>query len=289
MFTLPLWDDNPTNRTPWVTWLLMATAIAVFLWQQTLPDTGERAFVYAFGVIPAVLLGGAALPPELAVVPPWASVFTSMFVHGGWMHMIGNMLFLWIFGNNVEDSMGHARYLVFYLLCGVAAVLAQALPAPGSEIPMIGASGAIAGVLGAYLLLHPKANVVVLLVIVIFVRLINVPAVVVLGLWFVAQLWGGLGATGGEGGVAFLAHVGGFVAGVALIGLFKERQVPLFGAARSTAFRTAPGWSALRPDAPPQVGGVPVKPPFGHPGRHRGSVPPSGRDDTRRRPKGPWS
>ncbi|MBF0334930.1 MAG: rhomboid family intramembrane serine protease, partial [Alphaproteobacteria bacterium] len=95
MFTLPLWDDNPTHRTPWVTWLLMAISIAVFLWQQSLPDTGERAFVFAFGVIPAVLLGGAELSPELAIVPPWASVFTSMFVHGGWMHLIGNMLYLW--------------------------------------------------------------------------------------------------------------------------------------------------------------------------------------------------
>jgi membrane associated rhomboid family serine protease len=159
---IPLRDDNPSNSTPFVTYTCIALCVLAFLWQFSLGEGGQRA-IYALGVIPAVLLGDAQLPPELAVVPPSVTVLTSMFMHGGWMHLIGNMLYLWIFGDNVEDSMGHGRYLVFYVLCGVAAALAQALPEPNSEIPMVGASGAISGVLGAYVLLHPHARVLVVI------------------------------------------------------------------------------------------------------------------------------
>lgn len=236
MFTIPLYDDNPTLRTPFVTWALIAICVAVFLWQTTLPPEAQQAFVYSLGVIPAVLFGEARLHPDLQMVPAWASIFTSMFLHGGWMHLIGNMLYLWIFGNNVEDSMGHGRFIVFYLGCGVAAALAQSLAAPLAQIPMIGASGAIAGVLGAYLLLHPKANVRVLIVILLFIRLINVPAVIVLGIWFAVQVMSGAATAAGGGGVAFWAHVGGFVAGAALIPLFKFGQVPLFQGAHSRPF-----------------------------------------------------
>ena len=139
---IPLRDDNPTTITPWVGRSFVAMCVLVFLWQFSLgPEAGQRA-VYALGAIPAVLLGEAQLPPELIWVPAQLTVLTSMFMHGGWMHLIGNMLYLWIFGDNVEDSMGHGRFAAFYILCGIAAVLAQALPAPESQIPMIGASGA---------------------------------------------------------------------------------------------------------------------------------------------------
>jgi membrane associated rhomboid family serine protease len=151
-----------------------------------------------------------------------------MFLHGGWMHLIGNMLYLWIFGNNVEDAMGHARFLAFYVLCGAAAVFAQALPAPDSTIPMIGASGAISGVLGAYLLLYPHARVLVLIPLGAFSRLVYLPAMVVLGFWFALQLLSTLLADPNQPGVAFGAHAGGFVAGMLLIPLFKRRGVPLF-------------------------------------------------------------
>ncbi len=246
MFTLPLFDDNPTRRASFITWAVIVACVLVFLWQASLAPLAGQAAALALGVIPAVLFGYAEVPAEIALVPGWASIFTSMFLHGGWMHLAGNMLFLWIFGNNVEDSMGHGRFIVFYLLCGTAAALAQSLVAPMSTIPMVGASGAIAGVLGAYLLLHPKANVRVLVVILLYVRLLNVPAVIVLGLWFVTQLFSGWMTAAAQGGVAFWAHVGGFVAGCVLIPFFKESGVPLFGAAHSRPFTVEPARRAYR-------------------------------------------
>lgn len=229
---IPLHDDNPSSTAPLVTVGLIVACVSVFLWQLNLGDRAIQAFVFAFGVTPATLLGSAQLPPEIYRVPPWATVFTSMFLHGGWMHLIGNMLYLWIFGNNVEDAMGHARFVVFYLLCGIVAVAAQALPNPSSTIPMIGASGAISGVLGAYLLLYPRAQVLVLVPLGFFTRLVHLPALLVLGLWFVLQLISSALAPTAGGGVAFGAHIGGFVAGMALIPLFKRRTVRLFARAR---------------------------------------------------------
>jgi len=223
---IPLRDDNPTHLTPVVSYAIIAACVLVFLWQISL-GANQQAAVYSLGLIPAVLLQGASLPPELTIVPPLATVFTSMFLHGGWLHLIGNMLYLWIFADNIEDAMGHVRFVVFYLLCGIAAALAQALPAPGSEIPMIGASGAISGVLGAYLLMHPRAHVMVLIPLGFFSQVTRLPAMLVLGLWFVLQLVSELGAPE-DAGVAFRAHIGGFVAGMALIPLFKHRQVKLF-------------------------------------------------------------
>ncbi len=230
---IPLRDDNPAGITPLVSWALMAACILVFLWQVSLDERAGRIAVYALGVIPAVLFDHASLSPQVALVPPLASVFTSMFMHGGWMHLIGNMLYLWIFADNVEASLGHRRFLVFYLLCGIAAVLAQALPDTRSQIPMIGASGAISGVLGAYLLLHPHARVLVLIPLGVFSQIVHLPAGMVLGLWFVLQLVSSQLAPAGEGGVAFGAHIGGFVAGAALIPLFKYRHVPLLLPGRS--------------------------------------------------------
>jgi rhomboid family protein len=227
---IPLHDDNPTRRQPIVTIALIVTCVLVYLWQSSLGPRQGAAAVYSFGFIPAVVLGDATLPANLAVIPAGLTLFTSMFLHGGFMHLAGNMLYLWVFGNNIEDVCGHGRYILFYLLCGSAAAFAQALPNPGSEIPMIGASGAISGVLGAYLVLFPHARVYTLvpLGIVFFAR---IKAGWLLGFWFVFQLLSGLGSSSAEGGVAFWAHVGGFLAGVPLIWLLRDRSYrPLRGA-----------------------------------------------------------
>lgn len=232
---IPLKDDNPTERTPFVSYTVLGLCVLIFLWQDSLDPRQGQAAVIALGVIPAVLFGNAQLPPELALVPPVATVFTSMFLHGGWMHLIGNMLYLWIFADNVEDSMGHGRFVVFYLLCGIAAALFQALPAPDSRIPMIGASGAISGVLGGYLLLFPHARITVLIPFGFMAQVLLLPAVWVLGLWFAIQFFSEL-VSGGGAGVAFRAHIGGFVAGLVLLPLFKRRGVKLFQARRARRF-----------------------------------------------------
>ena len=219
---IPLKDDNPIRSTPFVNYGLLASCIAVFIWQVSLGPQAQAA-IYAYGLIPDVLLGDATLPAELRQVPAWLTVFTSMFMHGGWMHLLGNMLYLWIFADNVEDRFGHGRFLAFYLLCGIGAALAQALPDPDSQIPMVGASGAISGVLGAYLLMHPRAHVLVLIPLGFFTQLVRLPAMLVLGLWFAMQLVSEMFAQEGAG-VAFRAHIGGFVAGMLLQPLFRRRR-----------------------------------------------------------------
>jgi membrane associated rhomboid family serine protease len=224
---IPLRDDNPSGTPQIVTIVFIVMCVLVFLWQLSFGAQGGQRIVYALGVVPASLLGQGQLPAELSLVPPWMTVFTSMFMHGGWMHLIGNMLYLWIFGDNVEDSMGHGRFVVFYLLCGIAAVLAQALPDPSSTIPMVGASGAISGVLGAYLLLFPHARVLVAIPLGFFLHTMRIPAGLVLVLWFGLQLFSSAMAQPGQGGVAFRAHIGGFIAGMILIPLFKQRRVRL--------------------------------------------------------------
>lgn len=224
---IPLHDDNPTTITPLVTVALIVANVLVFLWQIGLPPMEQERIVYALGSIPAVLFGQRDLPPEIALVSPEISILTAMFLHGGWLHLIGNMLYLWIFGNNIEDAMGHVRFVVFYVLCGIAAALAQALQDPGSVIPMIGASGAIGGVLGAYLLLHPKARVLVLIPLGILFPVIRIPAIVVLGIWFLMQFLESAATPTGGGGVAYWAHIGGFIAGAGLIFAFRRRGVAM--------------------------------------------------------------
>ncbi len=223
----PLHDDNPTAVVPYVTYTVLAVCVGAFLWQISHSPDAQQVIIYALGVIPAILLGEMQLPAELVWVSPVTTVFSSMFLHGGWMHLIGNVLYLWVFGNNVEAAMGHLRYAVFYLLCGVAAVLAQALPDSSSQIPMIGASGAISGVLGAYILLYPQARVLVVIPIFIVIQTVRIPALFVLGIWFLMQLVSSVMAGSEEGGVAFGAHIGGFVAGMALVSLFKHGHIPL--------------------------------------------------------------
>jgi len=221
----PIHDENPIRIIPYVTYTFFAACILAFLWQITRSPDGQNQIIYALGAIPAVLFGGFELSPELAWVPAGVTVFSSMFLHGGWSHIIGNMLYLWVFGNNIEACMGHVRFIVFYFACGIFAVLAQALPDTSSQIPMIGASGAISGVLGAYLLLFPMARVHVVLP-VMFYR-IKIPALIVLGGWFLLQLYSSITTSSEGGGVAFGAHIGGFIAGMVLIPFFKRKDVPL--------------------------------------------------------------
>ncbi|MDH5633886.1 MAG: rhomboid family intramembrane serine protease [Gammaproteobacteria bacterium] len=225
---IPLHDDNPTERFPVVSVALILACSTLFLYQVSLGDKAGHALVIALGSIPAVLFGKQMLPPELALIPVEATLISSMFLHGGWMHLIGNMLYLWIFGNNVEDAMSRPRFIVFYTLCGLIAALSHALPNANSAIPMIGASGAISGVLGGYLLLHPKARVLVLIPLGFASQLIRLPAMLVLAFWFVLQVVNSILADSTGGGVAWGAHVGGFVAGLVLLPLFKRRSVRLF-------------------------------------------------------------
>jgi len=219
---LPLRDNIPTRRFPVVTVAIIILNVLVFLLELLLQAGGSLGeFFMNWGVVPYELTQQFGLH---ALV----TLFTSLFVHGGFMHILGNMLYLWIFGNNVEDLMGRWKFTIFYLLCGVLAGLAQVAAGPRSEIPAIGASGAIAGVLGAYLVLFPRARVATLVFLGIFVRIANLPAVLVLGFWFVLQLLNGVlsVATFESGGVAWFAHIGGFVAGMLLVWLFARRPRP---------------------------------------------------------------
>ncbi len=216
---IPLKDDIPVRRPPVVTIALISVNVAVFLWQVAV--IGLPLSVQVGGVIPYEILSFRDLPPPDLVAPPF-TILTSMFMHGGFMHIAGNMLFLWIFGNNVEDVLGRVRFLLFYLVCGIAAALSQvAVAALGGDeasllVPMVGASGAIAGVLAAYMLLFPRARVLTLVPIFFFIRLIYVPAAFFIGLWFLIQLVSAFLGDDGSG-VAFVAHIGGFVAGWLLL------------------------------------------------------------------------
>ena len=232
---LPLHDDNPTDLTPVVTVALIVACSLVFFYQVSLPGKSGEAFVFTYGAIPALVLGHARMPDEVVAIPAYATLVTSMFLHGGLMHLLGNMLYLWIFGNNIEDVMGHGRFVLFYLTCGLLAALSHAMTDPSSTVPMVGASGAISGILGAYLILFPHARVLVLLP---YVGTSYIPAGFVLGLWFLMQVLSGGASYGSQGGgVAIFAHIGGFVAGIVLIGLFKRPEVPFFAPARRASWR----------------------------------------------------
>lgn len=214
---LPLRDENPTRAVPYVNYILIVINILVFIFQVML-GSSQESFVYQFALIPAQVTTGLDIGDVL-------DVFTSMFMHAGLAHIGGNMLYLWIFGDNVEEAMGHGRYLFFYLVGGITASVAHILTNPGSQIPTVGASGAIAAVLGAYLVLYPQSRVMTLIFLGYFVRMAMVPAILVLGLWFVLQLFQGVLTLGAAdvGGVAFWAHIGGFVAGLVLAKLLAKR------------------------------------------------------------------
>ncbi|HEX5963735.1 MAG TPA: rhomboid family intramembrane serine protease [Gemmatimonadales bacterium] len=228
----PYRDDNPTLATPFATLLLIGANVVFWVVVQGMgAEPNLSKSVCELGLIPGEFLGrlpdGFTVPlsdTSVCVMTgdrSWFTPLSSMFLHGGWFHLIGNMWFLWVFGNNVEDSMGHARYLFFYLLCGLAAAATQTLVNPSSAVPMVGASGAISGVMGAYVVLYPKVRVHMLVILGIFITRIVVPAYLMLGYWFLLQLVGG-GLAQGEGGVAFWAHAGGFVAGAVLIYMFRN-------------------------------------------------------------------
>lgn len=228
---LPLKDDVPTSTVPFITVGLIAANVLAFFYQMSLQFTDDPAalraaqtFVFEFGLIPCRLTGSCVASD--AFPHPVVTLFTSMFLHGGLFHVFGNMLYLWIFGNNVEDTLGHGRFLGFYLTAGVAAALAQTAIGPSSKIPMIGASGAVSGVLGAYLLLYPHASVLTLITFGFFIRIVRIPAIIVLGFWIVVQLLNGLVTfgDGSRGGVAWFAHIGGFVAGLILLWLLRPRR-----------------------------------------------------------------
>jgi membrane associated rhomboid family serine protease len=229
----PYRDDNPTLRTPVVTVALILLNAAAWVLVQGMgaPEPLAQS-VCELGLIPGEFLHRLPIGTEVRLGPytscvlghgpVWLTPLSSMFLHGGWFHLIGNMWFLWLFGNNVEDSMGRGRYATFYLLCGLAAAGAQTLLRPESPVPMVGASGAISGVMGAYVILYPRVQVHMLVVLVVFVTRIVVPAYLMLGYWFLLQLLGGTTSLKADGGVAFWAHVGGFVAGASLVLLFRD-------------------------------------------------------------------
>ena len=221
---LPLRDENPTKTYPAVTVTLIGVNVLVFLYELAL---GHRVndFLSAFGAVPYEITHRVDLPPTSGL-PVQLNLFTSMFLHAGWIHLLGNMLYLWIFGNNVEDSMGHWRFLIFYILCGLVAGLGQVFINPQSKIPSVGASGAIAGVLGGYILLYPFARVLTLVPLGFFIRIIPLPAILVLGMWIVLQFFQGLASLSVRetGGVAWFAHIGGFIAGLGLIKIFSHKR-----------------------------------------------------------------
>lgn len=216
---IPLKDDAPRDIFPYVTIAIIAINTAVFVYELALGRSGMNHFIYSVAVIPYEITHLTDIGTR-ALVPPPLTLITAMFVHGGFFHLAGNMLFLWIFGDNIEDSLGHVKFILFYLLTGLIASSAHVLAVPDSTVPMIGASGAIAGVLGAYFVLFPRANVKTLIFLFVIVTIVRIPAVYFLGIWFVFQI---LSSNSGAG-IAWYAHIGGFVSGAVLIKLLVRRK-----------------------------------------------------------------
>jgi membrane associated rhomboid family serine protease len=230
----PIRDHNPSTRVPYVTIGLIVVNVLIYLWGLGALDTNRALSQFYFDY--------ALLPVRLTNGENYTALVTSMFLHGGFMHLAGNMLFLWIFGDNLEDEMGHLPFLLFYLASGVGAGLAQVTGEPNSAIPMIGASGAIAGVMGGYLLLFPKARVDVLLILIVFIRIFPIPAWIMLGIWFAIQIFSGVSVDTSGGGVAYWAHAGGFVVGLVL-------TIPLWLKEGGPAFWRRPDGHPPHPDA----------------------------------------
>ena len=216
---IPLKDDNPTRGVPYVTIGLIAINIAIYVFQRILGQKIGEVFILKTAAIPYEIMSLKDVSPANFLPPPF-TLFTSMFVHGGFFHVFWNMLFLWIFGDNIEDRLGKIKFIIFYLLTGIAASMTHVAMNPDSAIPLIGASGAIAGILGAYIVLYPGAKVLTLLFFFFFVQVVKIPAIIFLGIWFLTQILN----IGAGGGIAWYAHIGGFVAGVILIFVFDKRQ-----------------------------------------------------------------
>jgi membrane associated rhomboid family serine protease len=215
---IPLKDDNPTSGKPIITYYIIGLCILIFLLQLSSQSYKTGQLFYSYGLIPSVLMGHNNLPMDLYVVPGWLTIFTSMFMHGGFMHLAGNMLYMWIFADNIEDTLGLKKFIIFYLLSGIGAAMTQVLMDTHSQIPMVGASGAIGGILGAYLINYPNAKVLVLIPFGFFSQLIKIRALYVLGFWFILQF------ISSGGGVAYAAHIGGFVSGIVLILFFNKKK-----------------------------------------------------------------
>ena len=250
MAFIPLYDSNPLRhiRRPWVAWGMIAANVFVFFVLQGAVFSGEsrEASVFAFGLIPSAFTGTIERPLEFAAIPDWATLFTYAFLHGDIWHLAGNMIFLWVFADNVEDALGHLRYFVFYMLCAAVAGYAFVLSDPSSQAPVIGASGAVAGNIGAYLLLHPRAKIWIL----IFFRIpLRLRAYWVIGFWIVFQIASALAATN-EDDVAWWAHIGGLAAGAILVLFMRQPGVPLFAPAPNEPTARAPA-PAPAPRPPP--------------------------------------
>jgi membrane associated rhomboid family serine protease len=224
---IPISDENPARLMPFVTWGIIAACVAAFLWQLSFSERNAEALIFTLGFVPRNLFGEAVRATVYGIPWPWLTLFTSMFLHGGFLHLGGNMLYLWIFGNNVEDAMGHGRFILFYLVCGIAAALSEGLVNPHSAVPMLGASGAISGVLAAYVLIYPRARITVIIPLGILLYPMKISAFYVVGFWFLLQLLYAIGTTPGAPGTAWWAHVGGFAAGILLTPLLSH--FPLFG------------------------------------------------------------
>ena len=221
---IPLKDDNPTSSRPIVTYFLIGLCVVVFLTQLGSQSYRSGQLFYSYGLIPSVLMGHDQLPMDLYVMPAYVTIISSMFMHGGFMHLIGNMLYMWIYADNIEDSLGPKKFIIFYLLSGTGAAMSQVLMDTHSQIPMVGASGAIGGVLGAYLINHPNARVLVLIPFGFFSQLIKIKALYVLGFWFVLQFINSSMISTQGGGVAYAAHIGGFISGMILILFFNKKS-----------------------------------------------------------------
>ena len=225
MFFFPFADENPTKRKPVISWAIILLCSLIFL--NYVFENGflqDQVFL-TFGMVPALIFGHSELSDSLKVIPPVLSIITSMFLHGGWMHLIGNMTYLYIFGDNVEETLGRKKFIFFYFFTGTCAAFAQAFLDPMSTIPMVGASGAIAGVLGAYLVLFPSAKIKVFFWFIIFFKIFKIRAFIVLGGWIIFQFISFSGNDLGSGGVAYAAHIAGFISGVILISLLKKKKL----------------------------------------------------------------
>ncbi|MDA7564277.1 rhomboid family intramembrane serine protease [Pelagibacteraceae bacterium] len=238
---IPLKDDNPTHSTPIVTYIIIGICVVVFLLELSSPYYKTGAIFYSWGVIPASLIHGVPIPDEIYRVPPTATLITSMFMHGGFMHLIGNMLYMWIFADNIEDEIGKVKFIIFYILSGIAAALTQVFLNTESMIPMVGASGAIGGVLGAYIVNHPRAKVLVLIPLGFFSQIVKIPAIFVLGIWFILQFVNSTFTSSAGGGVAYGAHIGGFVFGAVAI-LFFNRNVKRKTALKKRSVKSKNPW-----------------------------------------------
>lgn len=273
---IPIGDSNRLKRIPFqiVTASLVTGCVIVYVYQLGLPHPADIQFIFGYGVVPSVLIGDESLPSDIDSAPTLATLVTYQFLHGGFFHLLGNMLFLWVFGDNVEDSMGHLRFLAFYLICGALAVGAHLVGVGDVRQPLIGASGAVSGVIAAYLMLFPRGKVLILAFNWFPIRL---PVWLVLGFWIGLQVWSLAGSGSDGGGVAWLAHIGGLAAGAALLPVMKRKDVPLF--------QREPVAASLKPDAPVSRGTGRAA--GGSVPRTRKPAPPG--DDDPPSPRGPWS